>query len=167
PVIVRCQILEPLDLAREKAPPQGAIRHEADAQLSAGWEHLVFGITRPQGIFSLKRRDGMGGMSPANGLWPCLRKPEKTHLPLAHKIRHGSHGLLNGRVRVHAVLVVEINAPDTETAQAGLTSGANVFRSAIDPTYIDIGTSDNAELGGQNHLVAAPPNRSPDHIRIP
>src|SRR5439155_14650324 len=87
-------------------------------------------------------------------------------LPLAHKVRHGAHGLLNGRVRVHAVLVVEVNDLDTETTKAGLTSGANVFRSAIDPTYIGIDSSDNAELGGQKHLVTAPPNRPPDQLFI-
>src|SRR5947199_47221 len=82
-----------------------------------------------------------------------LRKPEKTHLPLAHKIRHGSHGVFNGRIQIDPMLVVEVDHVHAETAKAGLTSGANIFRSAIDPTYIGIGTSDNAELGGQKHLV--------------
>ena len=87
-------------------------------------------------------------MRPANGPRCRLREAEKTHFAFTDKIGHSSHRLLNGRVRVHTMLVVEVDDLDSQTTETGLAGLAHVVRPSVHSAHVRIVTAHNAKLGG-------------------
>jgi len=82
-----------------------------------------------------------------------LRQPEIADLALVLEVDHGLHGVLDGRVGVHAVLVVEIDAIRLQALQAGGTGLLHVFWIAVNDH--DAVLEPIAKLGGQEDLVSA------------
>lgn len=58
-IIVRSEVLEAANFAREKAASERAIGDEADAQLAARREDFILGLARPERVFRLQRSDRM------------------------------------------------------------------------------------------------------------
>ncbi len=67
PEIALGQIVDRFDLARQKAPAQRAVGHEADAQFVTGGEQFVLGLAAPERILGLQGGDRVFGMAPAQG----------------------------------------------------------------------------------------------------
>src|SRR5581483_4740409 len=80
--IVRSEIFEALDFARQKAATERTVGDESDAELPAGRERSILRIPGPEGIFGLERRDGMHGARAAHRLGPGFGKTEEAHLAL-------------------------------------------------------------------------------------
>ena len=167
PVVVRRQIVDALDLAGEKAAPERAVGDEADAELAARWPG-----SRPRdrgstaSTRSAARRWGArrarGGWSPAplrtgRGSAPCPGATSSAIAPTVSSI---------GVVGVDAVLVVEVDDIDAEAAQARLARLADVLRPAVDAANLPSSAAHVAELGGDNHLLAAPADRPPDQLLV-
>ena len=77
------------------------------------------------------------------------------HLALGDQVGDRPGGLLDRRVRVDAVLVVQVDVVGAETLQGALDGGLHVRGAAVDHTGAAAGVGDEAELGGDLHLVAA------------
>ena len=77
----------------------------------------------------------MNGMSPPDGCGRSFGKSDVTNFTLLHKIGHRANGLFDWRVRIDAVLVVEIDRVDIQPPQTGVASGVNVFRLSVDSPY--------------------------------
>ena len=54
--------------ACEKTGAQGAKRNKADPELLKGREYFFLRLPPPERIFTLNRRDGLNGVSPADRL---------------------------------------------------------------------------------------------------
>ena len=102
-------VLGALEPAGEEASSQRAVGHKPDAQLANRGQDLLFRVAAPERVFGLERRDGVFGVGPADGRRRRLRQPQVADLPLPDQLRHGPHGLLDGDVRIDAVLVVEVD----------------------------------------------------------
>ena len=63
-----------VDLARQEALAQRAVRHEADAQLLERRQHLRLGLAPPQRVLALDGRDRLHRVRAADG----LRRPPRT-----------------------------------------------------------------------------------------
>ena len=90
-------------------------------------------------------------------------RPEVTDLALGHELAHGADRLLNRRVGVDAVLVVEVDVVDTQPEQRAVAGLAHVLGPAVDgaPGRI-VRVTHDAELGGDDRLVAVPGQRLAD-----
>jgi len=121
-----------LDFRREKSAAQRAVRHEADAQFAAERQNFRFHVARPQGVFGLQRGDGMHFGGAAEGGGRRLGKAQPANFAGADQLTHRADGFLDGHLRIHAVLVVEVNDLDGEALQAGVAALADVFGPAID-----------------------------------
>ena len=75
-------------------------------------------------------------------------------LALLNEAGHRSDGVLDRHRRVHAVLVVEIDAVDPEPPQAGLARHRHIVRLAVDAATLAIGAADVAELRGDDEPLA-------------
>ena len=80
---------------------------------------------------------------------------EVMHFPGANQFAHRSDGFLNRHLRVHPVLVVEVNFIHAQPPQAGVATLADVFGRAIDAQEIPALVAHISEFGGQDHLAPA------------
>src|SRR5512139_2231807 len=120
PEIVPGQVPGGCDRPCQKTPPQGAVGHKPDPELPAHRQGPVLVVPRPQGVLALEGRDGVHGVGPADGLRARLRETDVADLSFLHQGSHGTHGFLDRHLRVHAVLVVEIDEVDAKPLQTGL-----------------------------------------------
>lgn len=88
------------------------------------------------------------------------------HLALADQPGHRAHRVLDRRVGVDAVLIVEVDRLDAEPSQARLAGGADVIRAPAHALEGAVLAANVAELGGENHRVAAIADRTPDQLLV-
>ena len=89
----------------ERAP-----RHEADAQLLAERDHLVFRPAPQHRIFVLNGGDGQSGMRPAQRLQAHFGQAPMQDLALRHQVLDRAGDVLDRDLRVDAVLVEQVDA---------------------------------------------------------
>src|SRR5690349_23497680 len=106
----------------------------------------------------------MYGVRPPYGLRRGLGDAEMTYLPGLHQLGHDAPGLLDGHVRVDAVLVVEVDVVDAEPAQRRVARGVDVLGAAVEPDEAAVRPALVAELGGDDHVVTAPGDRGADEL---
>ena len=87
-------------------------------------------------------------------------------LPSATSSASGADRVLDRRGRVDAVLVVQVDVVGAEPLQRTLDGGADVGRAAVEVPWARAGVRDDAELGGQHHLVAAALERAADELLV-
>ena len=71
-----------IDLAGKEAPAQGAIGHEADAQVFEHGKDQGLRMSPPDRVFALDRSDWLDSVCAADRFCPWFRKPEVPHLAL-------------------------------------------------------------------------------------
>ncbi len=103
--------------AGQHPPAQGAERHEADAELTAGGDDLALQVPGEQGPLALQGGDGVLGRTPAHGVDRRLRQAEVADLAGGHQLAHGADGVLDGDRQVGAVQVVEVDVVHAEAGQ--------------------------------------------------
>ena len=84
-----------------------------------------------------------------------------------NELGHGTNGVLDRRVRINAVLIIEVDHIDLQPAQGCLASRAHIVRLSIDADKRAIGRPDIAELGRKHDLVAAIFDGFPNQLLIP
>jgi hypothetical protein len=153
------------DGAAQETAPEGAEGDEGDAQLSNHGQYLGFRVAGPQRIFGLQRRDGVNSMGAADGLGSGLRQAQRLYLARLDQARHGADGLLDGRVGIDPVQVIEVDGLDAEALQRGLAGSRHIVGTAIDADPA-LGFRHLAELGGQHHRVAEAPDDPADQLFV-
>ena len=147
-----------VDLAREEALAQRAVRHEADAELLEGRQHLRLRARRPQRVFALEGRDGLDGVGPADRLDARLGEAEVLDLARLDQLLDRSRHVLDRHVRVDAVLIEQVDDVDPEPLERGLDGLLDVLRPAVQarpaPAGGRLGLEVEPELGGDHDLVA-------------
>src|SRR6476469_5183861 len=68
-----------VDLAREEAFAQRAVRDKSDAKFLKGRYHFRFRLSPPQRVFALKSRDWHNGMGATDRLHSCFRESKVLH----------------------------------------------------------------------------------------
>ena len=153
--VVLGEIVGRRDLAGEEAAPERAVGDEADAELADRREDLVLGVARPERVLGLKRADRVDLMRAPDRAGGCLGEAQVAHLALLDELLHRAHRLLDRRVRVHAVLVVEIDVVDAQAAERSVARLMHVLGIAAHAQPLAVRPPHVAELGGEHHLVAA------------
>ncbi len=156
-----------LDRAGEKALAQRAEGDEADAEFFEGRQHLLLGLSPPQRILALQRRDRLHGMGTADGLHAGLRQAEMPDLALADQVLHGAGDVFDRHVRVDAMLIEEVDDIGLEPLQRSLGDLPDVLRPAVEAALlaglrIDI----EAEFGGDHDLLAEGRQRFADKLLV-
>src|SRR5205085_4922324 len=88
PVIIRRKIFEAPDLPGQESASQGAVGHESNAEFARCGKNFVLWIARPQGIFSLQRRNGMHLVRAAYGRGGSFRQSEIANFSGLHQPGH-------------------------------------------------------------------------------
>ena len=156
------QVVHRPDPAAEEAAPERAVRDEADPELAHGRKNLRLRVARPERVLGLKRRDRVDGVGAPDRRRRRLGEAEVAHLPLLHELRHRADRLLDRRLQVDPVLVVEVDRLDSETTERRLAGRANVRGAAVDAEELAVRAADVPELGRQHDAFAPAGNRLPD-----
>ena len=103
-----------VDLAGEESLAERAVGDEADAEFLAGVEDGFFGPAPPERVLALDRGDGLHGVGAADGGGRRFGHAVVADLPGLDEGLDGAGELLDGCVRVDAVLVVDVDRLDAE-----------------------------------------------------
>ena len=118
-VIVGLEILDPLELAGQEAAPERAVRRRSRCRARGTVGRISSSGSRLHSEYSV--------CSAVIGCTACARRivsrrrlgqAEVAHLASPHQLRHRADGVLDRRVGIDAVLVVEIDHVDPESPQA-------------------------------------------------
>ena len=154
-----------VDFPREESLAKRAEGHEPDAELLEGRQHFRFGLPKPQRVFALERGDRLDGVGAADRLHAGFREPEVLDLAFVNQILHRPGDVFDRHVRVHAVLIEEVDRLDLQTLQRGLGNLFDVRRPAIEAAR-SIGFEREPELGRDDHLVTEGAERFADELFI-
>ena len=146
-----------VDLAREEALAQRAVRDEADAEFLQGRDDLRLGLPPPQRVFALEGRDRLDGVGATNRLHARLGEAEVLDLALLNQFLHRPRHVLDGHVRVDPVLIEQVDDSTlsrlSEASATSLMCSGRLFSPAA--LLPPVGPADvEPELGGDHHLVA-------------
>jgi hypothetical protein len=95
----------------------------------------------------------MDGVGPAERCRGGLAEPERPDLALLAEPRHGADRLLDRDLRIHAMLVVEVDRVDTEALEAGLAGAPDVRRASVDEVPGAVRAPDLPELGREHDTL--------------
>ena len=127
PVVVG-EVVDGADLAGEEAVAERGVGDESDAQLAQQRQQLGLGVAGPQRVLGLQRGDPVDRVGAADRVRAGLGQADVQDLALGDQLGQRADGLLDGRVRVDPVLVVEIDVIGAEPLQGALDRGADVGR---------------------------------------
>ncbi len=113
---------------RQEAASERRVGDERDAELLQRRQDLGLDVARPQRVLRLHRRDRVHSVRAADRLGARLGEAEVAHLAGRHELGHRAHRLLDRRVGVDAVLVVEVDVIDAEAPERALARAAHVGR---------------------------------------
>src|SRR5215218_5287575 len=98
-----------VDLAGEKPLTERAERHESDAELLERRKNFCLGLSPPQGVFALQRRNRVNRVRPANGLNACLRQSEVSDLAFPDEVPDCAGDVFDRHVGIDAMLIEEVD----------------------------------------------------------
>src|SRR4051812_33820004 len=93
-------------------------------------------------------------MSTANSLHAGFRKPEMLHLAGLNQFLDRTGNVLDGYLRVDAVLIEQVDDVGSQALQRALDGRLDVLRPAIQDLLFAVVTEREAELGRDYHPVA-------------
>src|SRR5205085_3098087 len=117
-------------------------------------------------VLRLQGGDRMDTLRAPDRVGSCLGKPEVADLALGDELRHGADRVLDGRVRINAMLIVEIDVVDAEAPQGALARAPHVVRTPIHTEVCAIGRAHVAELRRDDDVVAAPLDRATNELLV-
>jgi hypothetical protein len=88
-------------------------------------------------------------------------------LALSHELRHHADRLLNGRLRVNAMLVIKIDRFNAEAAQGPFAGLAHILGATVHAKKRAVLAPHIAEFGGEHDAIAAVPDSVPDEFLVP
>ena len=142
------------------------VRNEADAQLTQQRQQFLLRIPGPQRVLRLHSRDGVNGMGAADRGRGSLGQPNVSNLALDNQIGQRAYGVLDGCLRIDAVLVVQVDTVCTKPLQRSLDRNANVRRAAVENAGAATGMRDQPKFRSQDDLVAAALDGSADQVLV-
>ena len=111
--LVECRL--PVETSCQHGLAQRTERYEADTQLFQGRQQLRFGLAVPHRILALDCRKRTYGMCPADCCGRSLGQAPMENLALPDKPGQRIGDLLDGRIRINTVLVIEVDMVSAQT----------------------------------------------------
>ena len=85
------------------------VGNESDAQFAQQRQQFRLRVTRPKRVLGLQGGDGVDGVGPTDRGGAGLGQADVPDLALGDQLGQGADGVLDGRVRVDPVLVVQVD----------------------------------------------------------
>src|ERR1019366_5145673 len=147
--------------SRQEAFAERAIWHESDSELLKGRNHFLLGSSCPQRVFALECCQGLNGVCTTDRFCGCLGKSEVLDLACLNQFLHGTRDLFDRHVRIHPVLIQQVDGFDFEPLERAFDGFLDVLRPAIQlrrctghATRILAGTDVETEFSSNYYLTA-------------
>lgn len=138
----------------EHPPPQGAVGHDADAELAGRRHHLGLQVPGEQRPLGLDDGDRVGRVRAAQLVGSHLADPQCPDLARPDQLREGAHALLDRHPRVDPMQVLEVEVVGAQPPQRAVDGAADVVRPAVEATRdAEPRPGQDADLAGQHHPV--------------
>src|SRR3954447_5709353 len=154
-----------VDLAGEKTFAQGTEWHEANSEFLERRQGRFLRLSPPEGVLALESGNRLHGVGATDGLHACFGQPEVPDLAFADQILHRTRHVLDRDVRIHTMLIEEIDAIGIEPLQRSLSDLAHVRRAAVEARLLAV-LELESELGRNDHLIADRPKRLADELFV-
>src|ERR1700741_1286187 len=118
--------------AGQHAAAERRVGDERDAELPGRLEGLLSLFSVQQGIFVLHGGNGMHLVRAMDGLGTRLRQTQRAHFALLDEALHRADRVLDRRIGINAMLVIEVDDVDPEPLQAGVAGLLHVLRAPVD-----------------------------------
>src|SRR5260370_2642817 len=86
--------------------------------------------------------------------YPGFRKPEVFDFTFLNQVLHRSRDVFDGHVRVHTMLIEQIDGIDLQSLKRALGDLLDVPWPTIQAQLLPLGTEFETELGGYHHVTA-------------
>jgi len=120
-----------INLAREKAPAQRAVRHEANSKFLKGRYDFLLGSSRPERVFALQSCDRLDRVCSTDRLDSCLGKAKLLDLSLSNQFLHRTSDIFYRHARVYPMLIQQVDCLNLESLERSLDGLLDMLRSAI------------------------------------
>src|SRR5690606_36429466 len=165
--VIGCEIVDAANRAREEATAEGTVGDEADTELRAERQQLVLRVAAPQRILGLKSADGVHRVRAADRGRRRFGQAEVAYLAFTHEIGHCADRVLDRRLRVDAMLIIEIDHVHAEAFQARVASLLHVLGSAVDTEESTVRSAHVTEFRREHDGFSAVANRAADELLVP
>ena len=109
----------------------------------------------------------MNHVRATNRRWRSFRQTKEADFAGLYQIGHRAHGVFDWRLRINAMLVVQIDDIDAESLEGSVARSLHVFRpTAHGPERRIVLFADIAELGGEKDTVALAANSFANELLI-
>ena len=115
------------------------------------------GFSPPQRVLALEGGDRLDGVGPTDRLHARLGEAEVLDLAFLNQLLHRPRHVLDGHVRVDAMLIEQVDGLDLEPLERALDDLLDVLRPAVQarlPRPLVVSAEVEPELGGDDHLPA-------------
>src|SRR5205823_969335 len=140
-----------VDLSREKAPTQRAIRNKTDSEFFERRQYFRFRVSHPQRVFALDRSDRLNCVCATDRLHSWLRKAEVLDFTFLNQILHRSGDLFDRHAGINTVLIEQIDNIGPESLERSFSNFFDVLWPAIEADLLAFRTKFKSELGGDHH----------------
>src|SRR5579864_1998906 len=120
-----------INLSRQEALTQRAVRNEADSEFFKGGQHFLFRFAEPKRVFALDSGDWLNRVCATDRLCCRFRHAEVLYLALLNQFLHGARHVFNGHVGVNTVLIEQIDSFYLESFQRVLCHLLDTLWTAI------------------------------------
>ena len=150
-----------------KPAPSGLNGTKPIPSSSQAAEHaVVLHVASPQGVLALNGGDRVDRMGAADRLGTRLGQPEVLHLAVLNQFLHGAGDVLDGYVRVHTVLIQQVDGGHVQALQHRVDDLTNVLGSAVDAMARAVRVDPESELGGDHDFFAQRRQRLADELFV-
>src|SRR5690606_6607719 len=118
-------------------------------------QYLFLRLPPPERVLALHRGHRLNCMGAPNGLRAGLGKAEVLDLSSFDELFHCARDVLDGHLRVDAVLVKQVNGFYSEPLQRLVRHLLDVLGPAVEaqPTWVPVGMELKPKLGGDHHFA--------------
>src|SRR5450432_3225915 len=146
-----------VNLPRKEPLSQRAVGNQANAQFLEGGQYFRFRLAPPERVFTLQYRDGLYGVGSTDRLCGCFGHSEMLDLTGLDQFLDRAGGVLDGHIRVDAVLIEQVDGFELEPQQGAFHGLLDVFGLTVNSggsRLVIFARQIEAELGGNDHLPA-------------
>src|SRR5215218_8962358 len=153
PVVIG-EVVHGADPPSQQAMAERRVGNEPDPEPAQQRQDFGLDVAGPERVFGLQRGHRMHGVCPADRLGAGLGQSDVAYLAFGDQLGQRADRLFDGRVRVDAVLVVEVDVVGAEPLERAFDRGLHIVCAAVDDAGAAAGVGDETELGRHDDVVA-------------
>src|SRR3954454_6614238 len=163
PVVIG-EVVHGADPPGQQAMAERRVGNEPDPEPPQQRQDFGLDVAAPEGVFGLQRGRRMHGVRPADRLGAGLGQSDMAHLAFGDQLAQRADRLFDGRVRVDAVLVVEVDVVGAEPLERAFDRGLHIVGAAVDDAGTAARVGDETELRRHDDVVAPAPDGLADNF---